>query len=322
MSLTFTSEFKRPYKSLRSTINIISLGNILNTQRISSVVSTTCFGVLCGRPRLWLLTSLSLSYAHGTAAAPFNRLLRTPPSVGGDRGDYVAHCLARSSGDAASLWHTILPSYWRKRQRTAVFCRYENEVDVRPAPWLHHLNFAWLIFGVSATALLVDPDPDLNLEVLVECDESKTNNYRVTGVTTDGRCLFRAIAHMACLRKGQKVPNEIQQKKLADELRAQVVEELLKRKKEVEWFIDEEFDVYVKRIEQPYIWGGEPELLMCSYVLRVPICVFMKDKKTGNLIKIADYGEEYRNEEENSINILFHRYSHYDILKAVSYFEV
>ncbi|KAH6816358.1 hypothetical protein C2S51_021178 [Perilla frutescens var. frutescens] len=151
----------------------------------------TCFGVLCGRPRLWLLTSLSLSYAHDTVAAPFDCLLQTPPSAGGDRGDYVAHFLARSSGDAASVWHTILPFYWRKRQRTAVFCRYKNEAvkhgegswnvvwDARPARWLHHPDFTWLIFGVSVAALLVDPDPDLNLEVLVECDESKTNNYRV-----------------------------------------------------------------------------------------------------------------------------------------------
>lgn len=38
----------------------------------------------------------------------------------------------------------------------------------------------------------------------------------------DGRCLFRAIAHMACLRKGEEAPDEIRQQELADELRAQV----------------------------------------------------------------------------------------------------
>lgn len=44
----------------------------------------------------------------------------------------------------------------------------------------------------------------------------------VTGVPADGRCLFRAIAHMACLRNGEEAPDENRQRELADELRAQV----------------------------------------------------------------------------------------------------
>lgn len=63
---------------------------------------------------------------------------------------------------------------------------------------------------------------------------SKTNNYRVTSVIADGRCLFRAIAHIEYLRKSQEAPTN-------------VVQELIKRRKEVEWFIDEEFEMYVKR---------------------------------------------------------------------------
>lgn len=31
-------------------------------------------------------------------------------------------------------------------------------------------------------------------------------------------------------------------------------------------FIEGDFDAYVKRIQQPYVWGGEPELLMASHV--------------------------------------------------------
>lgn len=38
----------------------------------------------------------------------------------------------------------------------------------------------------------------------------------------DGRCLFRAIAHSACLRKGDEAPDDNRQRELADELRAQV----------------------------------------------------------------------------------------------------
>ncbi|KAL8533249.1 hypothetical protein ACS0TY_009578 [Phlomoides rotata] len=282
-------------------------------------------GVLRGRPRLWLLTSLSLSYAHGLAAAPFGRLLRSPFLEERKLDRLSVPCpAAQYSGGAASVWHTILPSYWRRRQ-CAVFSRHENEAvkraegswnvawDARPARWLHHPDSAWLLFG---TAPAIDFDLESQSEVLVPADESKTDNYRVT-VAADGRCLFRAIAHMACLLNGEKAPDENRQRELADELRSQVVEELLSRRKEIEWFIDEEFDVYVKRIEQPYTWGGEPELLMCSHVLRTPICVFTKEKKSGNLVKTTYYGEEYRKEDGNSINVLFHGYGHYDILEAV-----
>ncbi|KAK7277703.1 hypothetical protein RJT34_22718 [Clitoria ternatea] len=33
-------------------------------------------------------------------------------------------------------------------------------------------------------------------------------------------------------------------------------------------FIEGDFDAYVKRIQQPYVWGGELELLMASHVLK------------------------------------------------------
>jgi hypothetical protein len=32
-------------------------------------------------------------------------------------------------------------------------------------------------------------------------------------------------------------------------------------------FIEGDFDKYVKRMRQPHVWGGEPELLMLSHVL-------------------------------------------------------
>ncbi|KAK6144691.1 hypothetical protein DH2020_021511 [Rehmannia glutinosa] len=287
-------------------------------------------GVLCARPRppSSFLTSLSFS----SAAAPFHRLLRTPPLLLPDAGDLSVLRSPPRCGGAVSVWHTILPSYWSRR-RTAVLSRHEHETvrrsgegswnvawDARPARWLHHPDSAWLLFGVcsslAAAPQLTDPDPDpeSNCEVAYKSKIDASCNYRVTGVTADGRCLFRAIAHMSCLRNGEEAPDENRQRELADELRAQVVEELLKRRKEVEWFIEDEFDVYVKRIQQPYAWGGEPELIMCSHVLRVPISVYMKERSSSSLMKIANYGEEYKKDEENSIDVLFHGYGHYDIL--------
>ncbi|CAL5322004.1 unnamed protein product [Camellia sinensis] len=49
-------------------------------------------------------------------------------------------------------------------------------------------------------------------------------------------------------------------------LQVKVVDELLTRRKETEWFIEGDFDAYVERIRQCYVWGGEPELLMASHV--------------------------------------------------------
>ncbi|KAL3523546.1 hypothetical protein ACH5RR_016380 [Cinchona calisaya] len=96
----------------------------------------------------------------------------------------------------------------------------------------------------------------------------------------------------------------------------QVVGELLKRRKE--WFIEGDFDAYVERIEKPYVWGGEPELLMASHVLKMPLSVFMIDRSSGSLVNIAKYGEEYKEDEQNPINVLFHGYGHYDILEVVA----
>ncbi|KAL3630104.1 hypothetical protein CASFOL_023088 [Castilleja foliolosa] len=229
--------------------------------------------VLCARPRPPPCFQSFLSFSL-SAAAPFHRLLRDPtPPPRTDAGNFSLF----HSPAAASVWHTILPSY----RRPAVLSHHERGAvrqqgegswnvawDARPARWLHYPDSAWLLFGVCVAASaqpLIDSDPDSNL------DRSGTDpscNYRVKEVTADGRCLFRAIAHMACLRNGEEAPDENREKELADELRAQAVEELLKRRKEVEWCMEEEFDKYVKTIQQPCAWGGEPELIMCSHVLR------------------------------------------------------
>ncbi|KAI7997018.1 OTU domain-containing protein [Camellia lanceoleosa] len=49
---------------------------------------------------------------------------------------------------------------------------------------------------------------------------------------------------------------------------SQVVDEVLTRRKETEWFIEGDFDAYVERIRKPYVWGGELELLMASHLLK------------------------------------------------------
>ncbi|XP_048142087.1 OVARIAN TUMOR DOMAIN-containing deubiquitinating enzyme 4 isoform X2 [Rhodamnia argentea] len=138
------------------------------------------------------------------------------------------------------------------------------------------------------------------------------SDYSVTGIPGDGRCLFRSVAHGACLRSGRPAPSESLQRELADELRGLVADEFIKRREETEWFVEGDFDTYVSQMRKPHVWGGEPELLMASHVLRMPITVYMYDKDAGGLISIAEYGQEY--DKENPIRVLYHGSGHYDTL--------
>ncbi|KAJ8448174.1 hypothetical protein Cgig2_031898 [Carnegiea gigantea] len=137
-------------------------------------------------------------------------------------------------------------------------------------------------------------------------------DYSVIGIPGDGRCLFRSVAHGACLRSGKPAPSERLQKDLADELRASVADEFIRRREETEWFIEGDFDTYVSHMRKPHVWGGESELLMLSHVLRMPITVYMHDNQYGGLVSIAEYGQEYGT--DNPIRVLYHGYGHYDAL--------
>ncbi|CAH9120334.1 unnamed protein product [Cuscuta epithymum] len=141
-----------------------------------------------------------------------------------------------------------------------------------------------------------------------------TSAARAIWIPGDGRCLFRSVVHGACLREGQPSPGESYGRQLADELRAKVAEEFIKRRADSEWFVEGDFDTYVRQIRQPHIWGGEPELLMCSHVLQAPITVFMRDTKTNRLKVIVEYGQEYGG-TENPICVLYNGYGHYDALQ-------
>lgn len=319
-------------------------------------------GVLCARPKPWILSSLSSSFVHGSAAHHHGRPEQSPIHFIGfgcearERRRHSSACRPGGGvGGAASIWHAImpcgravgLPSDLRLRRERRGEGSWNVAWDSRPARWLHRPDSAWLLFGVCACLAPLDFSPYESPEaVAVEekinssdfvgsnaekngeidgCDLTNTGkdnegstDYRVTGVLADGRCLFRAIAHGSCLRSGEEAPDENRQRELADELRAQVVDELLKRRKETEWFIEGDFDAYVERIQRPYVWGGEPELLMASHVLKTPISVYMRGGSSGGLVNIAKYGEQYRKKEESPINVLFHGYGHYDLLESFS----
>ncbi|EMS56573.1 hypothetical protein TRIUR3_04599 [Triticum urartu] len=91
-----------------------------------------------------------------------------------------------------------------------------------------------------------------------------------------------------------------------------VADEFIKRRTETEWFIEGDFDTYVSQIRKPHVWGGEPELLMASHVLQMPITVYMREEAAGGLIAIAEYGQEYG--KEDPIRVLYHGCGHYEAL--------
>ncbi|KAL4557401.1 hypothetical protein LXL04_035578 [Taraxacum kok-saghyz] len=291
--------------------------------------------VLCEPSKHWSLGS-SLSIGHyGSVAlrrhASDSSFPILPATDSVDRRSIANGLNFFDSGVSASIWHAILPAgNDRGKHNPSPVGEGSWNVawDVRPARWLHRPHTAWLLFGICANlaappveltesgeAVVVDDD-DVNGNCTASVLENSVN-YRVTGVPADGRCLFRAIAHMVCLRNGEEAPDENRQKLLADELRVQVVNELIKRQKEIEWFIEEDFDAYVKRIQKPFVWGGEPELLMASHVLKSTISVYMLERGSSNLSKIATYGEEYENGGNSLIKVLFHGYGHYDILEDI-----
>uniref|UniRef100_A0A0A9HZ97 Ubiquitin thioesterase OTU n=1 Tax=Arundo donax TaxID=35708 RepID=A0A0A9HZ97_ARUDO len=178
-----------------------------------------------------------------------------------------------------------------------------------------------LCFGFSVTILASAEVP------VIRCNDAHSSlsstssthwkkvytDYSVTGIPGDGRCLFRSVVHGACIRLGKPIPNEDLQRKLADELRAMVADEFVKRREETEWFVEGDFDAYVSHIRQPHVWGGEPELFMASHVLQMPITVYMHDEDAGGLIAIAEYGQQYG--KEDPIQVLYHGFGHYDALR-------
>ncbi|KAJ1702510.1 hypothetical protein LUZ63_002289 [Rhynchospora breviuscula] len=179
----------------------------------------------------------------------------------------------------------------------------------------------FLSFAVSEPAYAETPD-EKSKGSSPKCVESSLTSshgkivytdYTVIGIPGDGRCLFRSVAHGACMRSGQPLPDEVLQRQLADELREKVADEFIKRRSETEWFVEGDFDTYVSHIRKPHVWGGEPELFMASHVLKMPITVYMHDEDAGGLIAIAEYGQEYG--KDDPIRVLYHGFGHYDALR-------
>lgn len=96
----------------------------------------------------------------------------------------------------------------------------------------------------------------------------------------------------------------------------------------------------MRQMRKPHAWGGEPELFMCSHVLRLaanlsvlsaafcslwsvrtekmlhcrmPITVYMYTSSSDGPRIIAEYGQEYG--KDDPVRVLYDGYGHYDALQ-------
>ena len=79
---------------------------------------------------------------------------------------------------------------------------------------------------------------------------------------------------------------------------------------------------YCRRIQSPTFWGGEPELIVLSQLLKVPIFVYLSNSEyggTSGYSVIQKYGEKYTKKTKDAprrrpVRLLFTGGNHYDLL--------
>lgn len=158
---------------------------------------------------------------------------------------------------------------------------------------------------------------------------------RVIRVAGDGRCMFRALAQGLARNQGRFLGQAAEEQE-ADQLRLAVAEALCRtaaRRNEFAPAVyaveaEDKMQNYCRRILSPTFWGGEPELLVLSQMLRVPILVYIPAKEAGSrgggsgYVVIQRYGEQYekkgggggKKRRARAVRLLYSGSNHYDLL--------
>ena len=151
--------------------------------------------------------------------------------------------------------------------------------------------------------------------------------YQVVRVRGDGRCMFRALAlGLAALAKRNVTSGEEEFE--ADQLRLAVAESLCRTAEKRANFgeavtaisFEVGLETYCRRILEPTFWGGEPELLVLSRLIRRPIKVYInasqaRNAEGGGFVDIQTYGEEFSKEgKRKPVRLLYNGENHYDLL--------
>ncbi|PRW56548.1 OTU domain-containing [Chlorella sorokiniana] len=152
---------------------------------------------------------------------------------------------------------------------------------------------------------------------------------RVVKVAGDGRCMFRALAQGLARNQGRFLGQAAEEQE-ADQLRLAVAEALCRtaaRRNEFASAVyaveaEDKLQNYCRRIMAPTFWGGEPELLVLSQMLRVPILVYIPSREAGKsgrgFVVIQQYGDKWSKTKSGKakrpVRLLYSGSNHYDLL--------
>jgi len=183
------------------------------------------------------------------------------------------------------------------------------------------------------------------------------DSLKVVKVRGDGKCMFRAIALALARNQGRFLGAEAEQRE-ADNLRLAVAEALCRTPKRRNQFpqaviaLEAEDNLrkyvhctraklwwpcpsktcsnllgvlcsYCRKLQSPTFWGGEPELIVLSQMLKVPIFVYLSNSEVGTgksgFTVIQKYGEKFTKKTKDAprrrpVRILFTGGNHYDLL--------
>ena len=138
--------------------------------------------------------------------------------------------------------------------------------------------------------------------------------------------MFRAIA-LGLARNQGRILGPAAEEQEADQLRLAVAEALCRTPARRSQFGDAVLSLqaedsianYCKRIVAPTFWGGEPELLVLSKMLKVPIYVYLPKDSGDGFIPIQKYGEKYSKagkdwKKRRPVRLLYSNGNHYELL--------
>lgn len=167
------------------------------------------------------------------------------------RGSYLGSCCSKQRGNDR-LFSSVVSR--KRHNEISLTCQSMSmrllvpkqkmlskvKCSVGPITWPRACASVGMIFGLLVCNSSSEPAhaeaDSVNEKRNNDCDESNIKfshgkkvytDYSVIGIPGDGRCMFRSVAHGACLRSGKPPPSEGFQRELADDLRAKVCHKYL-----------------------------------------------------------------------------------------------
>lgn len=126
-------------------------------------------------------------------------------------------------------------------------------------------------------------------------NELQKNGFKRIRVIGDGRCLFRAMTK-GMARESERNLTKREERQEADRLRMQTWDEVtFKRRAEFTkaCVVEGDYDRYIEESRSNSFFGGYPELLAMSDMLRRRIQVFTLTNNGREITKIEEFGSHY-----------------------------